>query len=192
MSTQHHTKGSSRSAATPRPTHADIPAAEALPAAGHGLPEHLLRVSDLADEFDKVYPDELPERLEWLSENLQLQQEALLGLMGVEPPEPGKQPRKYTWQQIVKEYDRECCWLEDKLCQLLATFHFDWRGLSDYLHHQPEASFRVNRPGGEVPIEKLSPRDRDALLVFLVAQDNPQSIRALEAYLFFHTRAPER
>jgi hypothetical protein len=153
------------------------------------MPTHK-KARELADTFDKAYPESLPQRLRWWCQVLGIDRGRFLRLMGMSAQQAA-QNKDRDWEEILedREWQERGWWLEGKLHEILTLFHYDWKELAEYLH-QPqaadgqEAPSRVARPKGKVIPLRCRPNGQDAnLLLNLLAEGGPESLPALLVYL---------
>jgi hypothetical protein len=76
------------------------------------------------DRFDQQYPAQLPARLQWLEDRLQVDRRRLLRLMGL-PPEKALSEGARPWREIVREYESQADRIEHLLTHYLAYFDYD-------------------------------------------------------------------
>ncbi|HEV3256492.1 MAG TPA: hypothetical protein VG013_06420 [Gemmataceae bacterium] len=146
------------------------------------------RAARLADEFVASYPESLPRRLGWLSENLRIDRPRFLRQIGLAPDEVEKN-LDTPWEVIAKQWEDQAWWVEELLCQLIALFSYDWRTLANRLHqlaadaNRPQPEY-VSRPSGHVArLHTLPPADREKTLITLIAQGGPDALTWLIEYL---------
>jgi hypothetical protein len=146
------------------------------------------RAGRLADEFVASYPDNLPRRLEWLSNNLRIDRRRFLRLMGL-PPDDVEENLDAPWEVIAKRWEDQARWVEELLCQLIALFGYDWRSLANRLHDLAGDAQRrgpecIPRPAGHVArLRTLPPADREMTLLTLIAEGGPDVLVWLIEYL---------
>jgi hypothetical protein len=145
-----------------------------------------------AAEFEREYPEELPDRLRWFTERLGIQPYHLLRLMGLSRPEAealAKGP--LDWDAVIARYSEESAWwAEGTVMNLLSYYHFDWHALRERLHQPPDRSMRIYRPGGwAVSPDELPREERESILLTLIAEGGPRSSAAALAYLL-HPAGP--
>jgi hypothetical protein len=92
-----------------------------------------------------------------------------------------RDPREKKWQE-------NAWWVEGKVHDLLALFDYDWKSLSDRLHHgadaQREEPDRVTRQRGDiVKLQYVPSNDGTETLLNQLAKGGPESFSALISYL---------
>jgi hypothetical protein len=139
-----------------------------------------------ADDFEREYPEELPDRLRWFVEQLGVRKDHLLRLLGL-PPERVRElaSRDINWEAVVAEVgEASAWWAESAIDVPLRLYHYDWRGLKERLSRPVGREFEVMLPGGEtVPASRLPADRREEILLLLASQDTEQAWQALIAYL---------
>jgi hypothetical protein len=142
----------------------------------------------LADEFVASYPDTLPRRLEWLSNNLRIGRQRFLRLMGLAPDDI-EEHLGVPWEAIAERWPDEARWVEELLRQLIAPFSYDWKALAERLrqlaedaaHQQPQG---LSRAAGYVGrLGAVPPAERQQILLTLIAQGGPDVLGWLLEYL---------
>ena len=139
-----------------------------------------------AADFEREYPEELPDRLRWLVERLGIRPYHLLRLMGLSRPEAEELAKgPVDWDAVVAKYTEESgWWAEGTVMDLLSRYHLDWHALRERLHQPPDRTLRFYRPGGwAVSPDELPPEEREPVLLALIAEGGPRSSAALLAYL---------
>jgi hypothetical protein len=148
-----------------------------------------------ADDFERSYPEELPDRLRWFVQELGVSQSHLLRLMGVSRDEVERLAEGgVDWGWAVKHFgERPAWWADSVIRQAIVLYQYDWRALKDRLSRPVDREFELAEPGGRFTALGDLPADRreEALLV-LIAQDGPQSASALIAYLSQPESVPAR
>lgn len=88
------------------------------------------------ERFRRVYPKELPERLEWWSETFGLDRTHILRLVGMST-EQAEKARKKPLKEILKEekYRDNALLLQDGLHMLLTLYQHDYQALAERLRH---------------------------------------------------------
>lgn len=95
-----------------------------------------------------------------------------------------------SWDELFKNKQREenAWWVEGKLHDLLALFDYDWKALSDRLHHGSDTSReernKVKRTKDDkAKLQYIPSADRTDLLLNQVAKGGSDSFSALLTYL---------
>ncbi|MBV9124704.1 MAG: hypothetical protein JO112_15210 [Planctomycetes bacterium] len=153
------------------------------------MPTHE-KARELADAFEAVYPEELPQRLQWWCHVLGIDHLRFLRLMGMSGKE-AKAKKSQDWDIILKDqrWRERGWWIEGKLHELLSLFDYDWQALSERLHHplvsaEKEEPTRLTRPKGAVEPLRYTPNGEETeLLLNLMTETGPESLSALLAYL---------
>ncbi len=140
-----------------------------------------------AADFEREYPEELPDRLRWFTERLGICPYHLLRLMGLsreEAQEVGKDC--VNWGAVIARYSEESAWwAADRVRDLLRDSRWNWRALRDQLRQPIDRPLRVLRPGGwEVSPYELPPEERETVLLTLIAAGSASS------YLLAYLTAP--
>jgi hypothetical protein len=139
-----------------------------------------------AADFERVYPESLPDRLRWFVSELGISQNHVLRLMGV-PREQVEQLAEGSvdWDWVVKQFgEGPAWWAESTIRQALVFYQYDWRAFKERLSRPVDKEFEVTEPGGRSsPLGSLPADRREEVLLVLVAQGGPQSTSALIAYL---------
>jgi hypothetical protein len=152
------------------------------------MPSHE-KAYELATEFENAYPQTLAERLEWWRHALGIDRPRLLRMIGMSAAEARRQ-QGASWDDLFKkkEWEESAWWVEGKLHELLALFDYDWKALSDRLHHGADSSreeqTKVNRKKGDIPKLRYNPsNDGTETLLNQLAKGGPDSFSALIKYL---------
>jgi DNA-binding transcriptional ArsR family regulator len=98
----------------------------------------LEKVRELAANFERSYPEELPAQLAWWAKVLEIDRSHMLRLMGMDWLEivrAGGRP----WSKVIEAESDRAAWLEELLCQLVAIYSYDWSALSADLKREREA-----------------------------------------------------
>jgi hypothetical protein len=139
-----------------------------------------------AADFERAYPEELPDRLRWFVESLGVRPNHLLRLMGA----PREQVQLLAegaidWRWAVRQFgEGSAWWAESAIRQAIVLYQYDWRALKGRLSRPVDREFEVAAPGGHgVALRDLPADRREEALLGLIAQDGPQSSSALVAYL---------
>ncbi len=143
------------------------------------------RTARLADEFAASYPATLPERLEWLSENLRIYRPRFLRLMGLAADE-AEMDLDTPWEVMASRWEDRAWWIEELLCQLIALFDYDWKALANRLHQLAAngESGRVSSPAGHMArLPSLPPVERERTLLTRIAEGGPDVLTWLIEYL---------
>jgi hypothetical protein len=101
-------------------------------------------VHRLARAFERVYPETLPERLQWWSDVLGIDRVRFLRVLGM-TQEEANASRAVPWSEILKTREDQGWWVDGALGELLALFSYDWKAFASWFH-QNEAQAR--RAGG--------------------------------------------
>jgi hypothetical protein len=147
----------------------------------------LEQVRKWADDFEREYPEELDDRLDWFVDQLGVRQEQLLRLMGI----PRKDIADLTargvvdWSGVVQRVGEDAAWwAESALRRTLVLYQYDWKALKERLRRPVDEEFELVQVGGRVvPLSRMPADQREEALLTLAAQDGPQSVTALIAYL---------
>lgn len=152
------------------------------------MPSHE-KARELALEFEKAYPEALAERLEWWCHVLGIDRPRLLRMMGMSAAEVRRQ-RDASWEDLFKkkEWEENAWWVEGKLHDLLALFDYDWKALSERLHHGTDTSreeqTKVQRKKGDITkLQYIPSNDGTETLLNQLAKGGPDSFSALITYL---------
>ncbi len=155
------------------------------------------RVRAWAADFERSYPEELPDRLQWFVQELGVSQNHLLRLMGV-PPDELEQLAEgaVDWRWAVEHFgEGPACWAESVIGQVIVLYHYDWRALKDRLSRplEKEFEYEVAEPGGRfTPLGSLPPDRREDILLSHIARGGPDATLALIAYLSSSESVPAR
>jgi hypothetical protein len=144
-------------------------------------------IEQLANEFEEEYPEELPQRYQWLVDHLGLSPRRVLRVMGL-PPDRVRQLAegpKVDWVAAIGDVGEWSAWYtHDVIVHLLEDFHYDWKGLREYLRHPLVREPELPLLGGKMlPISQLSPAEREEALLTLIAHAGPNARDALVTYL---------
>jgi hypothetical protein len=137
-------------------------------------------------DFDREYPEELPDRLRWFTDRLGIRPYHLLRLMGLSRPEAEELARRpVNWDAVIAQYSEESAWwAEGKVMALLAGCHFNWHALRERLRQPLDRASRVLRPGGwDISPDELPPEERETVLLTLIAAEGGGWSPHLLAYL---------
>jgi len=152
------------------------------------MPSHE-KARELATEFEKAYPETLAKRLEWWRHVLGIDRARLLRMMGMSAAEATRQ-RDASWDKLFKkkEWEENAWWMEGKFHDLLALFDYDWKALSDRLHHGADTSrqeqTKVKREKGDITnLQYIPSNDGTETLLNQLATGGPDSFSALITYL---------
>lgn len=85
------------------------------------MPESTLSSSDL---FDEVYPEGLPERLQWLEEHFGIGRVRMLCLLGLAPDDALSESTR-AWPELVTGREPQAEQLEHLLTHYLSYFDYD-------------------------------------------------------------------
>lgn len=147
------------------------------------------KARSLASEFDKAYPENLPDRLEWWQHVLGINRVRLLRMMGMSAPKATKE-KDTPWADLIEKgnWEENAWWVEGKLYELLAMFDYDWKALSERLHQSaetpPKEPTRVKRHKGDIlKLQYVPSDDGNRILLNQLAKDGPESFSALLSYL---------
>jgi hypothetical protein len=97
----------------------------------------LEKVRELAANFERSYPEELPAQLDWWAKVLEIDRSRILFLMGMDGLEivrAGGRP----WSKVIEAESDRAAWLEELLSQLVAIYSYDWSALSADLKRERE------------------------------------------------------
>src|SRR5579884_3571513 len=106
------------------------------------------QVRKWAADFERAYPEELPDRLRWFVESLGVSPKHLLRLMGV-PREEIEQltASDVDWRWAVQYFgEAPAWWAENAIRQALVHYQYDWRALKDRLSRPVDEEFEVAEP----------------------------------------------
>jgi hypothetical protein len=88
------------------------------------------------------------------------------------------------WEAVAARDEERAWWVEERLSQLLAFYHYDRQTLARQLRQPLQKDFSIPLPGGEsVAAADLPPDERDRILLRLVVQGGANASTALAAYL---------
>ena len=76
------------------------------------------------DLFDEVYPEELPERLQWLEGQFGISRARMLRLMGC-APDAAISENTCDWPELVRQQEPQASRLEHLLTHYLSYFDYD-------------------------------------------------------------------
>jgi hypothetical protein len=138
-----------------------------------------------ADRFDAEYPEELPDRLDWLENRLGVIHSRLLRLIGIS----GENLRnvKAGWQEIATLDPHSAERVEHLLTHYLSYFDYDTNEAARFSRRLPE---RVK--SGEVHMEEYIPDYRDdssqveceEALIKAILEEGPGLLPALALFLY--------
>lgn len=161
------------------------------------MPTHR-KARQLATEFEKVYPEALPERLAWWCHVLGIHRARFLRMMGMSADEANTHKNE-SWEAILakKEWEENGWWVEGKLHELVTLFDYDWRALAEQLHQTVQANgeelTRLTRPKEQIAKLQCAPNgDGSEALLNRLTEGGPQSFSALIAYLSSESPSRER
>jgi hypothetical protein len=141
-----------------------------------------------AADFEREFPEELPDRLRWFTDRLGIRPYHLLRLMGLSRAEAEELARgPVDWDAVIARYSEESAyWAAGRVLSLLHHPPRDWRALRDQLRQPIDRPLRVLRPGGwEVSPYELPPEERETVLLTLIAAGYASS-----SYLLAYLTAP--
>src|SRR5579871_1144840 len=152
------------------------------------MPSHR-KARELATKFDREYPEALPDRLAWWCRVLGIDRSRFLRMMGLSVAQARKE-QNTSWSELLKkkEWEENAWWVEGKLSELLAMFDYDWKALSDRLHHEADAEkeeqSRVKGQEGDILKLRYGPSSNGTeTLLNQIAGGGPESFSALMSYL---------
>ena len=150
-----------------------------------------------AADFERSYPEELPDRLRWFVEDLGVRPGPLLRLMGASREEAEQlADGGVDWDWAVNHFGEESAWwAESVIGQALVHYQYDWKALRDRLARPLDKELDMDVPelGGRfTPLRSLPPDRREDVLLGQVAQGGPGSTLALIAYLCQPEGVPAR
>ena len=142
------------------------------------------------EEFEREYPESLPDRLKWWADVLGIDRIRLFRLLGLSGSEAARTPLTALPRVADEQVDRAEV-LDDMLGQLLASFDYDLQALIAALHEpvgptsQEKGKGRAERrPDDVVPLPYTpGPQVRRGLLLNQIVAGGPFALRALQAYL---------
>jgi hypothetical protein len=134
------------------------------------------------EDFVRLYPETLPERLEWLVRELRIDPRRLMGLMGLSPEQIMSSVEQHqSWSEIIERHQclNGALWTVDLLGRLLFHYGYDVPRLAAVLEQsaagEGDEGLLIRVGGGSlVPLGTLSPDTRDAVLLPLISADHPQ------------------
>src|ERR1700730_8506863 len=93
------------------------------------------QVAKWSDDFEETYPETLSDRLRWFHQELGVDEERLLRLVGLPDAEVKElgEGGGVDWQWVTKQYPDGAAWAEEMLLQAVAFFDYNWEGLRDYI-----------------------------------------------------------
>ena len=132
------------------------------------------------DRFDEEYPEELPDRLQWLETRLEIPHDRFLVLMGLTNGEG------LEWATIAEQNEPRAVRVEHVLSHFLSFFRDDPAEALRFIERFPD---RVR--SGELTLDELipsyrtgaSPAELDDLLVDAILQDGSQLLPAMTIFL---------
>ncbi len=142
-------------------------------------------VTSSVDRFDLEYPEELPERLQWLESRLRTDRRHLVRLLGL-PRDKAAALEGQSWRDITTRFEPQAERLEHVLTHYLSYWKYD---------SEEAARFTEGFPGrvrtGEFDLETLiplytadaSPVEREWALVAAILADGGRLLYALPAFL---------
>ena len=161
----------------------------------------LERVRQLADDFERDYPDSLPDQLTWWMKVLGVHRSRMLRLIGLTPIEIARAKTR-DWPRLVHTHRLRAAWVEELLGQLLEQYSYDFDALSTELHagrlrsvslvaRQLKAlrpTLRRPRRLFEWPTYSLLSRQNsastlDTALLGRIYRGGPEALKALRAFL---------
>jgi hypothetical protein len=152
------------------------------------------QIEQWLSEFDEEYPEELPQRFQWLVDRLGISPRHVLRLMGLSPDDVSQliSNGEVDWSAAISQASEESAWLTESLIvHLLSRFHYDWKALHQSLRQPPPRELEVPLLGGKmVSISRLDPRKREDALLSMIAQDGPYAHQAFMTYLAQAATAP--
>jgi hypothetical protein len=146
-----------------------------------------------ASDFERVYPEELPDRLRWFVTDLGVSQSHLLRLMGVPRDEVERLADvSVDWPRAVQQFGEGAAWwAESSIRQILVSYLYDWRALKERLSQPLDKEYEVAEPGGRTTaLGSLPPDRREDILLSHITLGGPQTSLALIAYLSQPERVP--
>jgi hypothetical protein len=81
-------------------------------------------VKSSVDRFDESYPEELPDRLQWLEEHLKVDRRRMVRLMGL-PLDEAESASTRGWRELVADHELQADQAEHLLTHYLAYFDYD-------------------------------------------------------------------
>jgi hypothetical protein len=146
------------------------------------------QVREWATDVERIYPETLADRLEWFVREFNLDPRRVLSLMGlpsgrVEELASPSRRAGVDWDAIAAQHEERAWWVEERLSQLLAFFHYDRQTLARQLRQPFPTEFRITLPGGEATAAAdLSPEERDRILLRLIVEGGAAASTALAVY----------
>ena len=144
------------------------------------------QVAKWSDAFEEVYPETLSDRLRWFHQELGVEIEGLLRLVGLSAEEAIvlEAGGKIDWKWLTMEYSDGAAWAEEMLLQAVAFFDYNWQGFRDHIRQTLRADHPFGRAGGsQGPLSTLTKEEQDAWLLGVIAEGNEKSAPALIVYL---------
>jgi hypothetical protein len=141
------------------------------------------QVEEWADDFEKSYPDSLPDRLRWFHQELKVDRDRLLRLIGV-PADKLEGHHDDLWDWAVDSYPDGAAWAEEMLLQTITFFDYNWRALQDCIRQPLGEQFRVHQQGGEVvQLKELATAEQDKVLLSLIGEGGEKAVHPLVVFL---------
>lgn len=141
--------------------------------------------ADSIDQFDAEYPEELPDRLQWLECRLRTSRRRLLRLLGLSG-EDAAAAEAGDWQEIAARLEPQAHLVEHRLTHFLSYFRYD---TEEALRFAGQFAERVR--SGELDPEQLIPSykadapwaEREETLVAAILDEGPGLLPAVASFL---------
>ena len=132
------------------------------------------------DRFEEEYPEELPDRLQWLESHLEIPHDRFLVLIGLRNGEG------LDWATIAGRDELRAVRVEHVLNKFLSYFQYDPAELLRFIDRLPD---RVR--SGELTLDELipsyranaSPAELDEILIGHILQDRGELLTAMAVFL---------
>jgi hypothetical protein len=147
------------------------------------------QVAKWADDFEDRYPEALSDRLRWFSDDLGVEEDRLLRLVGL-PPAEVKELQEgggVDWKWLAQKHGDGAEWAEEMLLRAVAFFNYNWEGLRDYIRQPLRSEYKIGKPDKVVPLTDLHPAEQDEALLTQISEGTERSIPVL---LVFLSRTP--
>jgi hypothetical protein len=155
----------------------------------------------LADDFEAVYPESLPDRLAWWATVLEIPRRRMLLLLGIRGIDLLRSSRRSrSWSELIESRSDRASWINDLLLQLLSRHSYDTKALLASLRvrsgkrrvasglRRTSMTSKPRRPRHtSLSIHALKERKieliRDSELIKRVWLGGPQALTALRDFL---------
>jgi hypothetical protein len=142
----------------------------------------------MVEDFERDYPNSLPERLKWWSRELGIEKVRLFRLLGMSATEAKRTPWAALKRAVSERKDR-AEQVDEMLGQILASYDYNLAAMKEALHpHEnvknarPSPMTQLRRDAGRLQ-ERTPLEHRTRILLSAIAGGGPAALSALTTYL---------